>query len=189
MRTGHTDRIWLIGGALGAAVLLAIGWFFLIGPQKDQTGRLRDQADAAQLSLNTLHHRLDQLRQQNGDLPKYRAQLAVNRHALPQDSGMSDFLRELHATTGGGGASFHVLQVGAAVKVAGTATPVYSMPLTLQADGTIVALTRFLDQVQQVQPRAVLIKTANLVTNQQSGSRAAPVSLTLTLDVFVAPNG
>ena len=32
-RFGRVDRLWMVGGVLGAAVLLAISWFFLISPQ------------------------------------------------------------------------------------------------------------------------------------------------------------
>jgi type IV pilus assembly protein PilO len=179
----RTDRIWLIGGAVGAAALLAIGWVFLIGPQHGQTGKLKDQADAAQLRLSELEHHLADLRQQNGDLPKYRAQLAVDRQALPRDSGLPDFLRELHAATDGQGSTFNLVAVGAVAKVAGTATPVYSVPLTLNVEGTTATVNRFLDQLQQVQPRAALITGVTTLTGSANGHGA----LTLTLQLFVAP--
>jgi Tfp pilus assembly protein PilO len=189
MRTGHlgrTGRIWPIGGVLGAAALLAIGWFFFIGPQNDQTGRLQDQADAARLRLSSLQHRLAELRLQNGDLPRYRAQLALDRQALPQTSGLPDFLRELHAAADGRGVAVSGLVVGTAGTVAGSATPVYALPVTLTAVGTTATLNPFLDQLQRVQPRAVLVNTVNTVTNT-TAAQAGTVTLTLTMQVFVAP--
>ena len=41
MRARHADRLWAIGGALGAVVLLAAAWFLLIGPQRSETAALR----------------------------------------------------------------------------------------------------------------------------------------------------
>jgi hypothetical protein len=46
-RIGSIDRLWMIGGGQVAIALLAIGWFFFIGPQLDQAKGLRGQAAEA----------------------------------------------------------------------------------------------------------------------------------------------
>jgi len=43
-RFGRTDTLWVGGGVLCAAVLLAISWFFLVSPQHQQTGTLNAEA-------------------------------------------------------------------------------------------------------------------------------------------------
>jgi hypothetical protein len=53
--------------------------------------------------------------------------------------------------------------------------------------GTATNINRFLDQLQQGQPRAVLIGSAKLTDNDKTGSSGGPVSLALGLQVFVAP--
>ena len=183
MGGGRSDRIWLIGGALGAVVLLAVGWFFFISPQNHQTSDLRDHAAASQLSLTALQRRLGELRQQDTDLPKYRAQLARDREALPAVSDMANFLRELQAAADVGKVSVGGIAIGVAGLASGT---VSAVPITVTATGTAVTLNQFLDQIQRVLPRAVLVSSANVVANAARGA-ATTATLTLVLQAFVAP--
>ncbi len=184
---GRADRLWMIGGALGAVALLAIGWFLFIGPKKQQTNSLHDQLDAAQLRRVTLEHQLADLRQQNRDLPRYLAQLARDRQALPTTLNLSDFLRELESAGGSTGVTVSGLLVGAPLQVSAAGKQVYALQVSLTATGTAAKLNQFLDQLQQVQPRAVLISSASSVPEDQSGTLAGSVTLTLSLQVFVAP--
>ncbi len=177
----------MVGGAASAVLLLAIGWFLLISPQKAQTSSLQDQTAASELRLSSVQHRLAELRRQNKALPRYRAQLARDRDALPATSGLSDFLRELQAAGDSAGVSVRGVNVGAPSEVTGAATPVYALPITVTAAGDMAPLGRFLDQLQQVQPRAVLIASANADPDEQGGSLAGRSSLTLNLQAFVAP--
>jgi hypothetical protein len=69
---------------------------------------------------------------------------------------------------------------------------VYSMAISAQVSGSPAALDRFLQQLQDVQPRAVLITSltegagsAGVTTQGRSGGGAT--SLSLTMQAFVAP--
>jgi Tfp pilus assembly protein PilO len=190
MRTGqvgHADRLWLIGGALGAAALLAVGWFFFINPQNDETSNLRDQADTAQLRLTSLEHRLEELRQQNKNLPRYRARLALDRQALPTTSALSDFLRQLQTAGDATGVDVNGVIVGSPAQVSAGGAQLHALPITLTAAGRVGDVDRFLDELQKVQPRAVLISTANIAADEGAGAVPGSVTLTLNLQVFVAP--
>jgi Tfp pilus assembly protein PilO len=190
MLARHAGRLWEVVGAVGAVTLLAIGWFFFISPQKGQTSELRDEAAMTEVRLTTLQQRLVELRKQHQNLAEYRAQLVRDRKALPTTSGLSDFLRELQAAGDKEGVSVSGVAVGIPSQVAAGGTKVYSLPITLTADGSGGRLYRFLDQVQQVQPRAVLITSTSAVAEQQTkGSIAGSTTLTLGLQAFVAPTG
>src|SRR5690348_4752066 len=97
MGTGHADRLWMIGGAVAAVVLLAVGWFFLISPQNGHTATFTGQTDDARTKLVTLQQRLSQLQKQNEDLPEYQAKLRSDQAALPATADLADFLRSLQA--------------------------------------------------------------------------------------------
>jgi Tfp pilus assembly protein PilO len=183
----NADRMWLIGGAIGAAVLLAIGWFFFISPRKAQTSSLHGQFDDAQARLTTLNKQLADLRQQNRRLPQYLAQLAKDRRALPATASLSAFLRELEAAGDATGVSVSGVVVGAPLQVSGTAKPIYGVQITLTAKGPQAKLNQFLNQLQQVQPRAVLISTANASTEGGQTLAGGGVTLAVGLQVFVAP--
>ena len=187
MQAARSDRTWLIGGALVAAILLGVGWFFLISPQYQQTQTLQDQSAEADLRLAKLQRRLVDLRKQNGQLEQYRTQLGLDREALPTISGLSDFLRELQAAGITTSVTVNGLLVGAPLEVPGAASQIFALPMTLIVAGAPAALEQFLNQIQQLQPRAVLINSMNAVPDGQSGSFAGTVTLTLSLQVFVAP--
>jgi hypothetical protein len=189
MRTGPAHRLWMIGGALGAVFLLAIGWLFLISPQNRQTSSLHDQIADAQLRVASLGHRLGDLRRQSRDLPAYRAQLARDRRALPTVPDSTAFLRELQAAASGTGVSISGLLVGAPTKVAGATTQLYALQLTLTAEGPAAKVDKFLDELQRVQPRAVLVTNASAAPAQRDASLDGTVTLTLGLQVFIDPTG
>ena len=180
MPSRHADKIWFAGGVLGAAVLLALGWFFFIGPQYAEARSLDDRAIQAQLRLTTLQRKLADLRQQNEDLPQYRAQLGRLRQALPETAATSDFLRELQAAGEAASVSVTGLSIGARTDVAGTGGTVHALPVALTVEGEVAGLEGFVNELQQVQPRAVLIRNTNL-TSDSSGT-----SLTVNLLIFVA---
>jgi Tfp pilus assembly protein PilO len=182
----RADRLWTVGGVLGAVALLAVSWFFLIGPQYDQTATLHDRTAAAQVRQASLQHRLIELRRQSRELPRFRTERALARQALPTTSAMSDYLRELEASGARTGVSVSGLIVGSPAKVAGP-TEIYTVPITLTATGTAAELEKFLDAVQRDQHRATLISSANAVPDRQSTSLAGTVILTLGLQVYVAP--
>lgn len=177
-------RAWAVGGVLVGALLVAGGWFLLIGPRYDEAHGLADQAATADQRLISLRHRLVELRKQSGKLPEYRAQLARDRQALPTVPALTDFLRELEAAGTASGTSVTGVVVGAATAVPGQ--PAYALPVTIVASGTLTQLDGFLDQVQQVQPRAVLVTSVNAVPDGQSASLAGTTSLTVSLQAFVA---
>jgi type IV pilus assembly protein PilO len=174
----------VIGGALGAAALLAIAWFLFIGPRNAESASLRDQARTAEGQLAPLAARLVELRQQNVDLARYRQRLELDRQALPTTSGLPDFLRDLQSAGETAGASVSGISVGVPTKVTAGGKPLIAMPISLTAAGDVDNVNRFLDQLQQVQPRAVLITSTNLT---QAKSESGDFSLLLELQVFVAP--
>jgi Tfp pilus assembly protein PilO len=186
MLTAHRDRLWAGGGAVGTIALLLLGYLLFISPQYAETTKLRAEAVAGQQHLTTLEHRLVELRQQNGDLERYRAQLARDRQALPTDSGLADFMRELEAAGTGTGVSVTGLLVGSPTGTAGNAE-IFVLPVTLVASGTGQRVSAFLDQLQQVQPRAVLVNNVSVVPEGISGTLADAVTLTINLSLFIAP--
>jgi type IV pilus assembly protein PilO len=185
-RTGP-DRLWYTGGAVAAAVLLAVTWFFLVSPQYAQANSLNDQSSTATTRLTALRHKLNELRAQNKDLAKYQAQLARDRQALPTASGLDEFLRELQAMGDSTGVTVTGLAVGASTHVPAAGAELYALPLTLNATGNMDKVSVFIDQLQVERPRAVLVTSVGVVPAGQRTTIAGPVNLTLNLRVYVAP--
>jgi Tfp pilus assembly protein PilO len=180
------DRLWALGGVLTAVALCVAGWFLLINPQHEQAESLRGQADAAGIRLITLQRRLTDLRKQSSDVDRYRAELERDRQALPTTPDLADFLRELQTAGTGTGVSVSGVIVGSANSVPVGSGQISSLPVTLTASGAVAKLGTFLDQLQQVQPRAVLVTGVSVVPEGQSASFTGTVTLTLTMQIFVA---
>ncbi|HEX3334934.1 MAG TPA: hypothetical protein VHS54_00645 [Jatrophihabitans sp.] len=213
----QTERLWLIGGGLVAFVLLLIGYFFFISPQRSQTSDVNSQIVTAKQANAQLQQRLDALRQQNKNLPKYKADLAKARLALPATTGVPDFLRTLQALGNATNISVSSLTFGqpapatvaapvptanptdtasSTVSPATTAQPaspsagVYSISITASVSGTSAALDNFLEQLQVVQPRAVLITQIAetvLAPGAAQGAVTGTTTLQLSMQAFVAP--
>lgn len=183
MQPRNTDRVWLISGAFAAVVLLAIGWFLLIGPQRSTTSSLEAQTESANAEITVLQHKLADLKKQDSEKAKYKAELDKNREALPGTPQTSDIARQLQASGSASGASVTDIAIGDATEVKDSTPKVYSMPISLSVSGKASQIDGFLDQLQQVQPRALLISSANLVTPEEGKA----LTMTLALEAFVAP--
>jgi Tfp pilus assembly protein PilO len=186
MTRGHAGRLWAVGGAFGAAVLVALAWFFLISPQRAETAALQEEADAARTRVGTLQARTTELENQYADLPEYQAKLDSDRQALPTDSGLSDFLRQMQVAGDRAGVSVNGVIVGEPTLAPAGGGQVYSLSITLTVGGNATNLSRFLDQIQKVQPRAVLVGAANLAAADPTTSINGPSGLTVNVQVFVA---
>ncbi len=184
-RFGRVDQLWMVGGVLGAAVLLAVSWLFLISPEHAQRDSLNTEAASAEARLTQLQKRLGDLRKENDKLAEYKARLVKDRQALPTTPALSDLLRELQIAGDLTSVSVSGLNVGNITPLTTAAGQVYTLALSLNATGTIDKLNAFLDQLQQVQPRALLINTAALSRTSVTTNSA---SLSLTLNAFVAPS-
>jgi Tfp pilus assembly protein PilO len=181
MRFGLSQR-WFLGGALAAVGLLLIAWFALISPERGRTEAVRARTATTEARLPGLKRRLADLERQNADKAQYLAQLDKDRQALPSAAGLAEFLRELQAGGDGHGAAVTSVVVGSPKQVSAGGGRYYSVPVTLAAQGGLDALNTFLDQLQQVQPRAVLITNANLDTG--ADSHETP-TLSLSVQMFV----
>jgi Tfp pilus assembly protein PilO len=180
MPSRHADKVWTAGGLLGAAALLGLGWIIFIGPQYAEAASLHDQQIQAQLRLTSQQRKLADLRRENEDLPQFKAQLERARAALPTSPATSDFLRELQTASQQASVSVTGLTIGGRSDVPGTAGAVFALPVALTVVGKVAGLEGFLTELQQVQPRAVLIRNANLTSD------ATGTSLTVNLQIFVA---
>jgi type IV pilus assembly protein PilO len=170
-----------MAGVFAAVALLAVGWFLLIGPQQSQTRDLHDQTDAAHDEAAGLQRRLAELRRQERDMPRYEAELATSRKALPAVPGTPAFVRQLQAAGDATGVSVN----GVSVSEPTAKEAVFTLPISLTAEGDAGQVEGFLDELQRVQPRAVLL-TAVSTTRAGEGT-SDRLAVTISLVAFVAP--
>ncbi len=191
MGARSSGRLWVFGGAALILLLVAASYFLLIGPKYSEGDDVDQQTGATQDQIVVLRKRNAELNKQEKQLPMFLAQLATSQKALPATPGMSDFLNQLQAAGDNVGISVSGLSVAAPI-VSTSATGVWELPVTLTAVGDADKLSAFLTQLQNVQPRAVLIKSVDFkaadATAGTSGDAAAnQPTMNLSLSTFVAP--
>ena len=204
----QAEKMWVLGAFFVALVMALIGYMFFISPQNSSTASARSDVSAAQADNQRLQVKLDGLRSQAKNMASYQAELKNAQLALPNVSGLSDFLRSLQGIGNATLANVSGLTVGvpadvtsaasgattkaAAVPPATTATSgaghVYALPITANVSGSPAQLNAFLTQLQSVQPRAVVITQLQLGTPTNTVAKASSaMALQLWLDAFVAP--
>lgn len=182
MGTIGAGRLWLFGGLLGIILAVAAGWFFAISPKLGQADEIQTQADDASIRLLALKKEVTALKNQAKQQASYQASRDKSRAALPETWDQPAFLRQLQAS----GTAVNVVVSGMSVGAPTTSKAVpnaVEMPITLNAVGDPAALSNFLIRLQDVQPRAVLITSADLTVD------ADKPGLDLALTAFVSPKG
>jgi Tfp pilus assembly protein PilO len=77
--------------------IVAMGWFLGVSPKLAEAATAGQQKAAAE-AQNVVHEsEIAVIKKQFDQLPALKSQLAVLRAAVPEGSGMSAFLDELHA--------------------------------------------------------------------------------------------
>lgn len=190
MGARHADRIWMIGGAAVIALLVVVSWFLLIGPRYTAADDVRAQTEDTQVQLISLRKRITELKKQQAELGTIQAALAKKQKALPADSGVPAFLRQLQDAGTATSVDVTGVSVSAPAQMINLPT-VWSLPITLTAQGSSTALESFLTTLQTGQARAVLIEKANLSpqsdTTTTTDAGAGSLSLSISLRAFVAP--
>ncbi|MEV6346920.1 type 4a pilus biogenesis protein PilO [Actinoplanes sp. NPDC051851] len=179
MSTRRIDRIWLIGGLALIAVIVVTAWFLPISSARADRDDWQTQAEDATTQLATLRSTLAELKKDNENLTTYQAQLETYQEALPSTNDIPSFLSQLQSMG---------TKLDIDVKIYSASTPTDSetlstaqeLPITLNATGDVDKLSTFVKQLQNSQPRAVLIQTAVLSTDTTAGAELA-----LTLVVFI----
>jgi len=207
MPNTRIERLWLLGGAFVAFLMVLLGYLLFIGPQRTQTSDVNAQRSTTQQTNSALRVRIDNLRQESKNLATYQDQVTQAQLALPSTSGLPDFLRTLQSignatltnvTSLTVGAPTDVTAVSGAAPAASTTpatgpprpvgTRVYTLPITATVSGTASQLDQFLTQLQTVQPRALLISQLTETSGSATGKSGATTSLQLTMQAFVAPS-
>jgi len=193
MSARYADRLWMFAGAAIIVVLTVICYFLVISPKYAEADEVRGQTETTHTQIAVLRKRIAELEKQKSKLPQFKAALKRNQRALPSDSGLPDFLRQLQSS----GDDVDVEVSGIAVsapELADGFTTVWALPITLTATGDAENLGRFLDQLQATQPRAVLVQSANMTTqgggttaDGATDTDASETAISLSLQAFVAP--
>ncbi len=116
-------RMWIGGGAVAALLITAVGWFFFVSPelssasdQHSQTASIRQENAGLQANLKTLQEK-------SARLGEYTTALRRALEALPSDSGLPQFTRQLSAQAHASGVTLSSVIVGGITSVTAATAP------------------------------------------------------------------
>jgi hypothetical protein len=198
----HGKRFWLGGAAAVAVVIVLAGWFGLVGPKLSSTSTLRAQADTVQQDNLALQAKVSRLRQENQKIDALTVKLRSALAALPFDSGLPEFTRQLTNQAAQHHVSLNSITVaqiisadavpaggGTTGATASAAGSVFAVPVTLLSGGSAANQLAFLNAVRIDGPRRALITSTQLAPppGVPIDSVDASCSMTTQLTVFTAP--
>jgi Tfp pilus assembly protein PilO len=175
----RTDRLWMLGGFFGIVVIVVAAYFLAIKPIYTDKAEKESQVGDQQLALVTLRTQLSRLKAEAKKQATFSAQLDAKTAALPDSYDMPDYLRALQTSGTAVAVTVSGISVGAPAVAAGV-TDVVSIPINLTATGEPANLTKFIDRLQDVQARAVLVTSLNMSGDETSTESSA----TLTVAAF-----
>jgi len=182
MRTRHADRLWMIAGVAVAAVLGVVTWLLLVTPQRTEATELTEQIDAATAQATQLRKRNVELAAVHAKINELTRTRDARAAALPPDSGIPAFLRQMQASGNAVDVDVSGISVGQPTELE-EVSGVWAVPIQLTAEGTVADLGSFLDRLQSSgQKRAVLVENVTL-----EGAEGKELSLNLSVKAFVAP--
>jgi Tfp pilus assembly protein PilO len=179
MNIRRADRLWMLGGLFGIIVLVVAAYVLAIKPIYADKSDKQGQADDQAMALVTLKTQLAQLKAKAKDQAAYTAQLNAKSAAMPDSYDVPNYLRALQTSGIAVNVSVSDVSVGAPAKVTGT-PDVITVPINLTATGAPADLGRFINRLQNVQSRAVLITAVSL----SAGATANGMAAALTVSAF-----
>ena len=208
------DRLWLAGGTAAGLVVSALAWFMVVSPELSNASSLDEQTLASQTQNLSLQSKIHRLQADNSNMDALVASLQQARSALPVDTGLAEYTRQLSGYATEYGVTISGITAGdpaaltsgppaappaaadstagatAATKPAAgaTATPAgqtYALPLTVVVKGAPVNDLRFLAAVQGPGKRAALVSGTQLTGD--TAKRGGTMQLTIQMQLFTTP--
>jgi type IV pilus assembly protein PilO len=119
----HLEKLFLGVGGVTGLVMVLVGYFFFIGPQRSQTDSVGVQVSQARAHNSELQAHVNTLESETKNLPKYLNTVKQARLALPSTSGLPDFLRTLQSIGHSTLAQVASLTIGIPSDVSSLASP------------------------------------------------------------------
>jgi hypothetical protein len=143
MKKSQDRRFWILGGAVAAVLIVVVGWFMFIGPELASTRSLHDQAATTRQQNTLLQQKVKSLRLKSSKLAVYTSALKSALSALPSDSGLPAFTRQLAAQAKDRGVALNSVVVGEITAMAPAAPAPAAVPAAVPApaDGAATPTT------------------------------------------------
>lgn len=194
------SRKWTVGTALVALLVLVAGWFLLIAPKRGEVADLQAQADQQMSTNSSLQIQLEQLKQQNKDLPEKQAELAELQTRIPETPDLTGYIRELQDIARQADVGLVSMTPAAAVTLGqpvgalGTAglTPesLAAIDVEVVVEGDFTGIERFFNEMETTE-RYTLVGGYTIAevedTEDTTGVAAPDLTATINARIYLVP--
>ncbi|WP_380156693.1 type 4a pilus biogenesis protein PilO [Kineococcus sp. R86509] len=193
--TTSKNTVWVAAAAVLAALLVVATYLLVIAPQRTEAADLTTQAAGVAQSNAQIESETERLKAEFVTLDDKKRELAAIQSTLPAQADVPGLLRQLQGYATTAGVSLTTVTPSSAVAYApagtdaapGTATGVYSIPLSVEVAGSFSGIELYLKNVEADMGRFYLVDGASLTSG--AGASSAEVSATITGQVFVYQGG
>lgn len=150
MRIKIGSGIWLIVGAVVCVIILVLGLFLIVFPQKNKVGEIESEIEDVEMSIQQEQNKLNQLKQYEKDPQQFVRQVEVLEEKIPETVELADIIQQIDHAAEEAGLDFCSFT---------PSTPVangnfYSVTCDTEFQGRYFNLVEFFNQVERL-PRTV----------------------------------
>lgn len=176
MRVRIGAGLWLLVGALICVIVLVLGLFLVVFPQRNKVSEVEDQIEEVESSIQVEQNRLSQLRQLEKDPEQFTRQIEVIKERIPENVGLAEVIDLIDHAAEESGMDFYSFTPSLPV----AAQNYYVMTCDVVLNGRYFNLVEFFNHVERL-PRSV--KVVKLQIGE--GDAGLPyIKANITLRVF-----
>lgn len=160
MRLRAGVGLWLLVGLLVCIVVLILGLFIIVFPQRNKVSELNDQIEKTKADIQLEQNRLNQLRQYEKDPEQFTRQIDAIKQKIPDNVGLSDIFHQIDSAAAAAGIDFYSVKPSLPVSTGGY----YAITFDAKFYGRYFNLVEFFNQIETL-PRTVKVVYLDLVAS------------------------
>jgi len=107
MKIRASSGLWLLVGALVCIIILVLGLFLVVFPQRNKVSEVEDEIKSTETSIQAEQNRLNQLRQYEKDPEQFIRQIEVLQERIPENVELADIIQQIDHAAEEAGLDFY----------------------------------------------------------------------------------
>ncbi|MGQ9475782.1 MAG: type 4a pilus biogenesis protein PilO [Actinomycetota bacterium] len=176
MRIRAGAGLWLVAAAIVCIIVLVLGLFLIVFPQKSKVGEVEDRIAEVETGIQTEQNRLVQLKQLEKDPEQFTRQIEILRQRIPENVELADVIEQVDHAAEEAGLDFFSFTPSIPVAAQGY----YVMTCEAVFNGRYFNLVEFFNHVERL-PRSVKVVKLDI---EEADAGLPYIKATLTFRVF-----
>jgi len=172
--------LWLLLGAVICIIVIILGLFLLVFPQRNKANELQKEIDDVKANIQAEQNRLNKLRQYEKDPEQFTRQIEVLKQRIPDNIGLAEVIGLIDHAAEEAGMDFYSFTP----TVPQAVQNYYVMTCEVTLNGRYFNLVEFFNQIERL-PRSVKVVKLSI----GSGDKGLPyIQANVTFRVFFSTN-